>query len=407
VPQHEIDDDGMLGMSARPLAPAEPPELPPEHAEIALRRRRRSTQRVIGLALGAIAVVALVSFWAGSKVHGSSTSLPKNVVQPVPTTPIKRGRLVNELDAAGTVVRGRERPVTVLASNLDGAQPIVTRVRVHGGSRLVEGRPVVEIAGRPTIVLRGAIPMYRDLRRGAQGGDVAQLQRALERLGYTIDDSPGRFGVDTAAAAVALFRARGYDLAALQPATSSAATRLSPRALRRITVPASSVVFLPRLPAEVSGVFAHVGKALSGPVLSVSSGAPQVNVAVDPAQVSTLRRGLRAAVYIGSRRLDGRVERVGSSGAVTLRVTAAKHSLRVHQPVRVTIALGSSRGRVWSVPYSAVFTAPDGGTFIRLKLRNGWRRVPVRLGYSANGYVAIHALRGAPWRAGQPVAVAS
>src|SRR5437667_8964412 len=97
--RHEIDDGGTTGLSARPLVAAEQPELPPEHAEIALRRRRRSTQRVIGLALGTIALVALISFWAGSKVHGSSTSLPKKVVQPVPTTPIKRGRLVNELDA--------------------------------------------------------------------------------------------------------------------------------------------------------------------------------------------------------------------------------------------------------------------------------------------------------------------
>jgi peptidoglycan hydrolase-like protein with peptidoglycan-binding domain len=396
----------MTGLSPRPLAPAEPPKLPPEHAEIALRRRRRSTQRVIGLALGTIAVVALVSFWAGSKVHGSSTRLPKNVVQPVPTTPIKRGRLVNELDASGTVVRGRERPVTVLASSLDDAQPIVTRVPVHSGSRLVEGRPVAEIAGRPTIVLRGAIPMYRDLRRGAQGGDVAQLQRALERLGYTINDSPGRFGVDTAAAAVALFRARGYDLLALQPATSSVAPRPSRRALKRITLPASSVIFLNRLPADVSGVFARVGVALSGPLLSVSTGAPLVRAAVDPAQISTLRRGMRAAVYIGSRRLRGRVVQVGSSGTVTLRVAAAERYLRVHQPVRVTIALGSSESPVWSVPYSAIFTAPDGATFVRLKLRHGWRRVPVQLGYSANGYVAIHALGGAPWRAGQPVAVA-
>ena len=137
------------------------------------------------------------------------------------------------------------------------------------------------------------------------------------------------------------------------------------------------------------------------------TGAPLVRAAIDPAQISTLRPGMRAAIYLGSRHLRGRVERVGSSGTVTLRVTAANRFLRIHQPVRVTIALGSSRSRVWSVPYSAVFTAPDGGTFIRLKLRHGWRRVPVQLGYSANGYVAIHALGGAPWRAGQPVAVAS
>src|SRR5437588_10167323 len=164
----------MTGLSERPLVPAEPPELAPKHAELALRRRRRSTQRVIGLALGTIALVALVSFWAGSKVHGSSTRLPKNVVQPVPTTPIKHGRLVNELDAAGTVVRGRERALSVLASSLDGGQSIVTRMPVHSGSRLVEGRSIAEIAGRPTIVLRGTVPMYRDLRARAQGGDVAQ-----------------------------------------------------------------------------------------------------------------------------------------------------------------------------------------------------------------------------------------
>jgi peptidoglycan hydrolase-like protein with peptidoglycan-binding domain len=406
VTQQEINDDGLLGVSARPLAPAEPPERPPEHAEIALRRRRRSTQRVIGLALGTLALVALVSFWAGSKVHGSATRLPKNVIQPVPTTPIKHGRLVNELAAAGTVVGGRQRPVTVLASSLDGPQPIVTQLPLHSGSRLVEGRVLAEIAGRPTIVLRGTIPMYRDLRRGSQGGDVTQLQRALERLGYSVDDAPGRFGLDTAAAAAALFRARGFDLLALQPATSTTSSRPARRALERLTVPASNVVFLGSLPAEVSSVSARVGAAASGPLLSVSTGEPLVRVSIDPAQASTLRRGMRAAIYVGSRRLRGRVLAVSSSGSATLRVAAAKRYLRVHQAVRVTVSLGSSRSRVWSVPYSAVFTAPDGATFIRLKLGHGWRRVPVRLGYSANGYVAVRAVGGTPWHAGQPVAVA-
>jgi HlyD family secretion protein len=380
------------------------------HAEKALRRRRRANQRVLLATLGAIALIALVSFWAGSKVHGHGTSLPKNVVEPVPTAPIEHGRLVNQLQAAGTVVRGGEREVTPLPLSLSGAQPVVTKVPVRSGSRLVEGRVVAEVAGRPTIVFRGAIPMYRDLTFGAQGDDVVQFQRALERLGYRATRPSGWFDASTAAAAEALFRDRGYDLRAFEPGTAPHAPlpqHLSPRALRQIAVPASSIVYLTRLPVSVAGVAVHVGDILRGPLLSVSTGAPRVRASVDPAQTTSIRRGMPVAVSVGLQRLRGRVLHIGGSGSITVALTSTGRRVRVGEPVHLTIEIGSSRSTVWSVPYSAVFTAPDGSTFIRVKAAGSqWRRVPVRLGFSANGYVAIHTRAGVKLRANELVAVA-
>jgi multidrug efflux pump subunit AcrA (membrane-fusion protein) len=379
------------------------------HAEQALRRRRTANRRVLLACLGGIALIALVSFWAGSKVHGHGTSLPKNVVEPVPTAPVEHGRLVNRLQATGTVVRGGEREITPLPLNLSGAQPVVTKVPVRSGSLLVEGRVVAEVAGRPTIVLLGAIPMYRDLAFGAQGGDVAQFQRVLERLGYRAAPPSGWFDASTAAAAEALFRDRGYDLRAFEPGSAPHGpppSRLSPRALRRIVVPASSIVYLTRLPARVAGVDVRVGDMLHGPLLSVSAGAPRVRASVDPAQAPSIRHGMPVAVSVGLRRLRGRVLSVGSSGSVTVGLRSAGRRVRVGAPVRLTIELGSSKSAVWSVPYSAVFTASDGSTFIRLAVPgHHWRRVPVRLGFSANGYVAIRA-GGVRLRANESVAVA-
>lgn len=60
--------------------------------------------------------------------------------------------------------------------------------------------------------LHGAQPMYRDLKPGSTGDDVAQLQQALRELGHgTGGDARGVFGAGTKAALTAHYRAIGYE----------------------------------------------------------------------------------------------------------------------------------------------------------------------------------------------------
>src|SRR5690606_11339267 len=54
------------------------------------------------------------------------------------------------------------------------------------------------------------VPIYRDLRPGAEGEDVAQLQRALHDLGHTSSEPDGSFGPATKRAVQAFYGSLGY-----------------------------------------------------------------------------------------------------------------------------------------------------------------------------------------------------
>lgn len=115
---------------------------------------------------------------------------------------------------AQTVIsRGDVRPqvsVDVGAPSSVEGDPVVTRVGVAVGDEVGEGARLLEVSGRPVFVLGGDVPVYRSLRPGMSGADVAQLQDALARLGYA-PDRDGVFGEATKVAVAALYEAAGYE----------------------------------------------------------------------------------------------------------------------------------------------------------------------------------------------------
>lgn len=88
-----------------------------------------------------------------------------------------------------------------------GDTSIVTAV--PSGGVVAEGSPVVWINDRPLMVLRGAVPLYRDVGVGDTGTVVRELQEALGRVIGPISDPPGTFGPDTADKVGALYVAAG------------------------------------------------------------------------------------------------------------------------------------------------------------------------------------------------------
>jgi multidrug efflux pump subunit AcrA (membrane-fusion protein) len=84
----------------------------------------------------------------------------------------------------------------------------------------------VEVVGRPVFLLAGEIPMYRDLRPGAIGDDVLQVEQALARMGFFADTPDDTWDQATGAAVTAWYQEAGYrpnglsetDEAALQSA---------------------------------------------------------------------------------------------------------------------------------------------------------------------------------------------
>lgn len=403
----------MLNADQRPppAADAHPVVAEDPHVGLALRRRRRSTERALVAAIAGVVVVAVVAFWAGTQVRRAVAPPPAHIAQPPPTARVAHGRLVETLRGTGRIVRGPERTVRPLPIDADAGQPIVTRVSVAAGDRLAVGTVLGEVAGRPVVALEGDVPMYRDLQTGDVGADIAQLQSALARLGFGSADRPGIFGPGTGAAVEAFFRSRGYRAAGFLEPTIRPASHGRHARTPTVTVPGASVVYLRTLPATVSRVSSRVGARLDGPLLRVVAGAPTIRVPLDPSQAIDVHPGLAARVTLGGRARAARVVGVrdgrgGDSTTVVLTLKDRSTRPRVGASVPATIVVRRTRRAVWSVPFSAVLTGADGSTFMRVAAGGGrWRSVPIALGISANGYVAVRPRGGPAFGAGDVVAV--
>ncbi|MFI7341793.1 hypothetical protein ACIBUY_28100 [Streptomyces sp. NPDC050085] len=100
---------------------------------------------------------------------------------------------------------------------------MVTKLPVTVGQQLKPGQLLLEISGRPVFILRGKLPVYRDLKPGAEGDDVAQLQSALRELHFDVaGDRRGTFGAGTKSALSGFYRSIGYDPLPAQADESSA-----------------------------------------------------------------------------------------------------------------------------------------------------------------------------------------
>lgn len=116
--------------------------------------------------------------------------------------------------SADIVARGSvdfDDPVSLSLSGTvgeTGAAQIVTMIPAEG-TELAEGAVALEVAGRPVFLLAGELPVYRDLRPGAYGEDVLQLEQALVRLGL-IGLADERWTNETGAAVQALYARAGH-----------------------------------------------------------------------------------------------------------------------------------------------------------------------------------------------------
>ncbi|PZT77968.1 peptidoglycan-binding protein [Streptomyces sp. AC1-42W] len=112
----------------------------------------------------------------------------------------------------GTATAAQTVQVTPVAGAEGSGTPVVTKMPLAAGDRITPGRVLLEVSGRPVFVLPGRLPVYRDLKPGATGEDVKQLQRALASRGHAVgSDRPGTFGAGTKAALTAFYTSIGYD----------------------------------------------------------------------------------------------------------------------------------------------------------------------------------------------------
>ncbi|OKK07139.1 peptidoglycan-binding protein [Streptomyces sp. CB02400] len=297
-----------------------------------LRNRVRATVGVC-----ASAVVLTVVGLASTAYVKSPQQVASEAGPPAPdvlTAPVEHRVLTDTVVIRGTVEAGRTIAVSSTGpSGKESASPVVTKVMVGQGDSVKPAASLVEISGRPLFALKGALPVYRDLRPGAHGDDVRQLQKALEEKGFPVGgDRLGTFGAGTKEAVRKLYAALGYDPV---PADPEGAQRLkeAERAVRDMErawqdaesgtdreraaedladareeladakavdgpmVPASEIVFLPELPARVDAVEAAVGAAPGGTLLSVSVGELVVRGALTAADKGLVRKGQKVDIF--------------------------------------------------------------------------------------------------------------
>lgn len=162
----------------------------------------------------AVMVVAAGGTWAvAAQVMRTPAQVAAEAEPPEPgpvTAPVERRAITSEVVTRATVVYDEPTAISVTGQpDVDG-DAVVTRVPEEG-DEVTEGEAVAEVSGRPLLVLEGALPAYRDLRPGASGDDVAQLQAGLDRLGHYSGDIDGRYGPATEAAVEAWYGDVGFE----------------------------------------------------------------------------------------------------------------------------------------------------------------------------------------------------
>ncbi|MFB6848445.1 peptidoglycan-binding protein [Streptomyces sp. NPDC056373] len=416
-------------------------------------RSRTARRRRTAVGVATVAGFLSVGGLAGSGLVRSPSQAAADTRPPPPsviTAPVVRQVLRSTVVLRGTFANGRTisaQPTSVAATEAPSrpAQLVVTGVFTKAGRRVEAGRTLVEYSGRPVFALPGAVPAYRDLVFGEQGGDVGQLQKALASLGYgTGGDSRGVFGPGTEQAVRALYRHLGRPApvsredgttgddtssgrgdvasgAAHSPDGEDAAGaqgRVPPA--EHAMVPASEVVFVPNLPARVVSVPVQVGDPVKGPVITLARGGLTLTGQLDPAQAGLVTPGMKVSVLAEATgaQARGTVESVGAlvtpgdgkdgpedsqdsqdSGGATgggayrpLVVKPAKawSAAFAGQDVRITVTAAATAKEVLAVPEAAVTAGADTRTAVTVVTDTGGRRtVRVTTGVSADGLVQI------------------
>jgi hypothetical protein len=365
------------------------------------RGRRRWAIVAVVLALAATGAVAVAGGLfdgggggSGSSDYGSATSLAT----------VARRSLSETTQLNGTL--GYEGSYTVLSR----AHGTVTWLP-KAGAVIRDGQVVYRVDQAPVVLLYGRIPAFRALAEGATGADVAQLNHDLVELGYVdsgdVDAAWDEFNWATRIGVENLQSELGVDQTG----------QLS----------LGDVVFLPRA-ARVATLQAMLGTSASGPVLSASSTARTVGVALDPDLQPEVSAGDRVTITLpdGST-TPGRVTSVGKvatapsdgsggsggpggSGSgptvpVQIRPTDLKAAESLDQALVEVEITDQTVHNVLATAVSALLARSGGGYSVEVVAGNGTHHlVPVRVGLfdDAAGMVQVS---GPGLAAGQRVVV--
>lgn len=167
-------------------------------------------RRAILAIVAAVSVLSAGIGWVAGQRIKSPAEIAADQQPPDPsliTVPVERRVLSQNVVVRGTV---RSSDAVELAVSSTEGSTIITRLVKASGDEVVEGDVIVEVAGRPVIVLQGELPVFRNLIPTLEGPDVKQLEEALVRLGHQPGDVDGVYDSATADAVADLYLDLGY-----------------------------------------------------------------------------------------------------------------------------------------------------------------------------------------------------
>ncbi len=168
------------------------------------------------------ATVALVLLAAGAWFTATRTESPAQVAaraEPPAPVPVVAELSVGHVDPPTTLAVEVQPAATAVVKAPPAVTGVVTAVAVTAGQRIGPGSVAMRVDGRPLFVLPGAFDLYRDIRPGDSGDDVAALQEALKGAGYYAGRVDGAYGAGTQAAVRRMYVTAGYDVPLLVEAT--------------------------------------------------------------------------------------------------------------------------------------------------------------------------------------------
>jgi peptidoglycan hydrolase-like protein with peptidoglycan-binding domain len=359
--------------------------------------RRRRGPRLAGLTLTVLVLAAAgtgTGYWLRGQWQDASAEQSDAPAGPAATAEVTRETISATESFGGTLGHG--------AAHTVAAQGQGTVTGLAAADAAIEpGAELYRLDETPVTALHGAIPMYRDLRAGATGVDVEQLERNLAELGYgdslTVDDE--------------FTEATGDAVRAWQADLGVAETGVVAR---------TAVVFVPR-GARVDSLHADVGDPVTPgmPVLDFTGSAQVVSLdaeiddrdllPVDAEVTLELPDGRTVAGTVTAANVatapeseaaegtGGEEEAAGSDDAVAeIEVTLAEEvdSSLLGSPVDV-VAKVEERENVLVVPVSALLARSGGGYGLEVVAAGGTSAVvPVETGLFADGKVEIEGGEG-------------
>jgi peptidoglycan hydrolase-like protein with peptidoglycan-binding domain len=345
----------------------------------------------IGVGALAAATVGLVGVLVVGAGQGGAAPPPRS--GPPATATVERTTLTETEEVEGVLGFGEARAVGT-------RRPGTLTSVAAAGTVLRPGDALFAVDAEPVVLMRGAMPAYRDLGPGDEGPDVAQLEEnlaALGHTGFTVDDEY------TSATADAV-RDWQEDLGLAETGR----------------VELGRVVFAPG-DVRVAEVAAQLGDQVGGgPVLSVTGTARQVDLDVEVPDRGIVAPGTQVQVELpGGTVVPGTIREVGAAAeqpaddgqpgtdepatvpvVVDVADPAAADAFD-QAPVTVTL-VASSAPDVLAVPVAALLALAEGGHGLEVVEGGASRVVAVETGVFSGGRVEV---RGAGIAEGTVVGV--